>query len=195
MNGIPVTDAAGKPWVPGAGMQYRRFGRTELKVPILSCGGMRFMYGVDLPHPKKPGTLFGGRAICSGYTTIICLVAGALATPGVFFGLKQFAPAFSGWSLAGACTGWCVLYYGCLVKMYMRGNQRNLQATLEASFANGINHIETAKICTAQVKPKSEPLSRRFGPGRYTRGRVSFYKRRFVPWTTWIAFAKRSQAA
>ena len=146
MNGIPVSDAAGKPWVPGAGMQYRRFGRTELKVPILSCGGMRFMYGVDLPHPKKPGTLFGGRAICSGYTTIICLVAGALATPGVYFGLKQFAPAFSGWSLAGACTGWCVLYYGCLVKMYMRGNQRNLQATLEASFANGINHIETAKM-------------------------------------------------
>ena len=28
----------------------------------------------------------------------------------------------------------------------MRGNQRNLQATLEASLDNGITHIETAKM-------------------------------------------------
>lgn len=34
MNEIEVFDAKGGPWGPGAGMQYRRFGRTELKVPV-----------------------------------------------------------------------------------------------------------------------------------------------------------------
>ncbi len=25
-------------------MKYRRFGRTELAMPVLSCGGMRYQY-------------------------------------------------------------------------------------------------------------------------------------------------------
>jgi len=25
-------------------MEYRRFGRTELKMPVFSCGGMRYQY-------------------------------------------------------------------------------------------------------------------------------------------------------
>lgn len=28
-------------------MQYRRFGRTELPMPIFSCGGMRYAYAED----------------------------------------------------------------------------------------------------------------------------------------------------
>ena len=28
-------------------MQYRRFGRTELQMPVFSCGGMRFQHGSD----------------------------------------------------------------------------------------------------------------------------------------------------
>ena len=27
-----------------AGMKYRRFGRTELAMPVISCGGMRYQY-------------------------------------------------------------------------------------------------------------------------------------------------------
>ena len=26
-------------------MRYRRFGRTELRMPVLTCGGMRFQHG------------------------------------------------------------------------------------------------------------------------------------------------------
>lgn len=36
-------------------MQYRRFGRTELQMPVFSCGGMRYQYKwQDLPQSKIP---------------------------------------------------------------------------------------------------------------------------------------------
>jgi len=36
-------------------MQYRRFGRTELKMPVFSCGGMRYQYQwQDLPFENIP---------------------------------------------------------------------------------------------------------------------------------------------
>lgn len=36
-------------------MQYRRFGKTELKMPVLTCGGMRFQHGFqeDAKIPKS----------------------------------------------------------------------------------------------------------------------------------------------
>ena len=36
-------------------MQYRRFGRTELQIPVFSCGGMRYQYKwQDLPQSEIP---------------------------------------------------------------------------------------------------------------------------------------------
>ncbi|MGI0494516.1 aldo/keto reductase [Alkalinema pantanalense CENA528] len=37
-------------------MQYRRFGRTQLKMPVFSCGGMRYQYtwNETPPHPIPP---------------------------------------------------------------------------------------------------------------------------------------------
>jgi predicted aldo/keto reductase-like oxidoreductase len=36
-------------------MQYRRFGRTELEMPVFSCGGMRYQYKwQDVPEPQIP---------------------------------------------------------------------------------------------------------------------------------------------
>ncbi|NES84170.1 MAG: aldo/keto reductase, partial [Moorea sp. SIO2B7] len=36
-------------------MQYRRFGRTELQMPVLSCGGMRYQYKwQDVPGAQIP---------------------------------------------------------------------------------------------------------------------------------------------
>jgi predicted aldo/keto reductase-like oxidoreductase len=36
-------------------MEYRRFGRTELKMPVFSCGGMRYQYQwQDLPFSEIP---------------------------------------------------------------------------------------------------------------------------------------------
>src|ERR1035441_2849874 len=36
-------------------MQYRRFGRTELKMPVISCGGMRYQYKwQDVPPAEIP---------------------------------------------------------------------------------------------------------------------------------------------
>ena len=36
-------------------MQYRRFGRTELQMPVFSCGGMRYQYKwQDLPQSEIP---------------------------------------------------------------------------------------------------------------------------------------------
>jgi len=36
-------------------MQYRRFGRTELQMPVFSCGGMRYQYKwKDLPPKEIP---------------------------------------------------------------------------------------------------------------------------------------------
>jgi uncharacterized protein len=34
-------------------MKYRRFGRTELKMPVLSCGGMRYQYKWQDVKPKE----------------------------------------------------------------------------------------------------------------------------------------------
>ncbi|HEX8296011.1 MAG TPA: aldo/keto reductase, partial [Chthoniobacteraceae bacterium] len=34
-------------------MRYRRFGRTELQVPVLSCGGMRYQHSWDDVEPKS----------------------------------------------------------------------------------------------------------------------------------------------
>ncbi|HEY9596173.1 MAG TPA: aldo/keto reductase [Cyanophyceae cyanobacterium] len=37
-------------------MQYRRFGRTELQMPVFSCGGMRYQYKwQDVPQWQIPG--------------------------------------------------------------------------------------------------------------------------------------------
>ena len=36
-------------------MRYRRFGRTELPMPVISCGGMRYQYAwQDLPLDEIP---------------------------------------------------------------------------------------------------------------------------------------------
>jgi len=35
-----------------AGMKYRRFGRTELSIPVFSCGGMRYQYKWQDVDPK-----------------------------------------------------------------------------------------------------------------------------------------------
>ncbi|HEY9837440.1 MAG TPA: aldo/keto reductase, partial [Vampirovibrionales bacterium] len=36
-------------------MQYRRFGRTELQMPVFSCGGMRYQYKwQDVPQSTIP---------------------------------------------------------------------------------------------------------------------------------------------
>jgi predicted aldo/keto reductase-like oxidoreductase len=38
-----------------AGMKYRRFGRTELSMPVISCGGMRYQYKwQDVPPEEVP---------------------------------------------------------------------------------------------------------------------------------------------
>ncbi|PMB07179.1 aldo/keto reductase, partial [Fischerella thermalis CCMEE 5196] len=37
-------------------MLYRRFGRTELQMPVFSCGGMRYQYKwQDVPQSQIPG--------------------------------------------------------------------------------------------------------------------------------------------
>src|SRR6266404_9551577 len=36
-----------------AGMRYRRFGRTELRMPVFSCGGMRFQFKWQDVDPKS----------------------------------------------------------------------------------------------------------------------------------------------
>lgn len=134
------TDKAGNPWQPGAGMQYRRFGRTELKLPVFSCGGMRFMYGVDLLHSK-----FGGRYICSGLCTLAFIFGGIPLAVGSglafnMLGLHTPVP----WGVVSGAAA--LIYYGVLGHWYTQGNQANLQATLEASFESGITHVETAKL-------------------------------------------------
>ena len=53
-------------------MKYRRFGRTELVMPVISCGGMRYQFKWQDVDPKeiprkdqeKPGLAAekGGRA-------------------------------------------------------------------------------------------------------------------------------------
>ena len=143
-----LTDKHGQPWKPGAGMQHRRFGRTQLNVPVFSCGGMRFMYGVDLLSHK-----FGGRRLCSGYTTVGLLLCGAPAAVGlgvlaqwltVGGGARDIGGTVLPWWAVASAVG--VLYYAALVKTYLGGNQANLQACLEASFEHGITHIETAKV-------------------------------------------------
>src|SRR5512146_3239401 len=36
-------------------MKYRRFGRTDLKMPVISCGGMRYQYKwQDVPESEIP---------------------------------------------------------------------------------------------------------------------------------------------
>ena len=35
-------------------MKYRRFGKTELKMPVISCGGMRFQHGWKEDEPIPP---------------------------------------------------------------------------------------------------------------------------------------------
>src|ERR1019366_8473002 len=50
------------PELPGASvptyrrrMRYRRFGRTELQMPVISCGGMRYQYKwQDVPPNEVP---------------------------------------------------------------------------------------------------------------------------------------------
>ncbi len=34
-------------------MKYRRFGRTELAMPVISCGGMRYQYKWQDVKPKE----------------------------------------------------------------------------------------------------------------------------------------------
>ncbi|MCH8333797.1 aldo/keto reductase, partial [Candidatus Sumerlaeota bacterium] len=40
-------------------MQYRRFGRTELQIPVFSCGGMRYQHswkeerGQEIPEKSQ----------------------------------------------------------------------------------------------------------------------------------------------
>src|SRR5512136_1970221 len=34
-------------------MKYRRFGRTELAMPVLSCGGMRYQFKWEDADPKE----------------------------------------------------------------------------------------------------------------------------------------------
>ncbi len=50
-KGVPIDLSAGcwHTW----GMQYRRFGRTELKMPVFSCGGMRYQHKWDDVDPDQ----------------------------------------------------------------------------------------------------------------------------------------------
>jgi len=42
-------------WAILGGMKYRRFGRTELALPVLTCGGMRYQYKwQDIPPAEIP---------------------------------------------------------------------------------------------------------------------------------------------
>jgi predicted aldo/keto reductase-like oxidoreductase len=34
-------------------MKYRRFGRTELQMPVFSCGGMRYQHKWDDAKPEE----------------------------------------------------------------------------------------------------------------------------------------------
>lgn len=151
-------------------MQYRRFGRTGLRVPIFSCGGMRFMYGVDLLQHK-----FGGRRLCSGYTTIGLLACGVPAAVGLAIlvqrlagsgGVVDLGVALPWWAVAAAGS---VLYYAVLVTTYLNGNQANLQACLEASFAHGITHIETAKMYGTSEKQIGKAFAAIWTKGRWSR--------------------------
>jgi aryl-alcohol dehydrogenase-like predicted oxidoreductase len=118
-------------------MQYRRFGRTNLRLPVFSCGGMRFMYGADLLRSK-----LGGRYICSGLCTLGLLVGGVPLAVGGGMAAKSVVPL--PWGVVSGVVA--LVYYGVLIKWYTGGNQANLQATLEASFESGITHVETAKL-------------------------------------------------
>ena len=41
--------------LPPRNMQYRRFGRTELQMPVFSCGGMRYQHKwQDVPLSEIP---------------------------------------------------------------------------------------------------------------------------------------------
>ncbi len=137
---MECTDKSGNPWYPGAGMQYRRFGKTNMRLPVFSCGGMRFMYGADLLKSK-----LGGRYICSGLCTLSFLALGIpLAVGGGLVFNKVLASPPVHWGIVSGLIG--VVYYGVLVRWYTQGNQANLQSTLEASFESGITHVETAKL-------------------------------------------------
>jgi predicted aldo/keto reductase-like oxidoreductase len=158
------TDKAGNPWQPGAGMQYRRFGRTNLRLPVFSCGGMRFMYGADLLKSK-----LGGRYICSGLCTLAFLVGGIpLAVGGgmAFNALKPINLAVP-WGAVSGVVG--VLYYSVLVQWYTQGNQSNLQSTLEASFESGITHVETAKLYGTSEKQIGNAFAAIWKRGKYRR--------------------------
>ncbi len=37
-------------------MLYRRFGRTEIKMPVLSCGGMRYQQSWNDKDPISPAS-------------------------------------------------------------------------------------------------------------------------------------------
>jgi len=135
-------DKDGRPWQPGAGMMYRRYGKTGLMLPIFSCGGMRFMVGPDLPCLRGK---FGGRYLCTGLAMLGMFAAGAAVSVGAGLGYKALVTEPPvGWGFVSAGLG--AVWLAVLVKQYLNGNQANLQATLEAAFESGITHIETAKL-------------------------------------------------
>src|SRR5690606_19603820 len=44
-----------KAFMKNSTMRYRRFGRTELQMPVFSCGGMRYQYKwSDVPLEEVP---------------------------------------------------------------------------------------------------------------------------------------------
>src|SRR5271170_6508423 len=50
----PQTEVAEAPkQCDKSGMQYRRFGRTELAMPVISCGGMRYQYKWQDVQPSE----------------------------------------------------------------------------------------------------------------------------------------------
>ena len=54
-------------------MKYRRFGKTELQVPVFSCGGMRYQHKWnDIDPSEVPADAKGGRLLDS-----VCKLASA----------------------------------------------------------------------------------------------------------------------
>ena len=99
-------DKDGRPWQPGAGMMYRRYGKTGLMLPIFSCGGMRFMVGPDLPCLRGK---FGGRYLCTGLAMLGMFAAGAAVSVGaglVYKALVTEPPVDWGFVSAGLGAVW-----------------------------------------------------------------------------------------
>eukprot|EP01052_Picozoa_sp_SAG31_P015149 SAG31_NODE_965_length_10696_cov_10.487213_10_plen_135_part_00 len=103
----------------------------------------------------------------------MCLIGGFGIAPGAAYTIKAVQKGrFDGWPFFGAMLGFGVAYYAAIAYLYMRGNQRNLQATLEASLDCGINHIETARMYGTSEGQIGPALQAIFNKGKYSRDEI-----------------------